>query len=87
MPFFPSTGMVNTFFYNEKCLTFSQRRHVLIYDFESALTGTRQENDKCIETLFLSKMSFSMKNAFLSQHRNVLICDFESAHRGTRQEK
>ena len=29
----------------------SQHRHVLICDFELALTGTRQENDKCIETL------------------------------------
>ena len=56
---------------------------MLIYAFESAHTGTRQEN----ETLFLGKMSFSMKNGFLSQHKHVLICDFESAHTGTRQEK
>ena len=36
----------------------SQHSHVLICDFESADTGTRQENDKCIETLCLGENVF-----------------------------
>ena len=40
----------------------SQHRHVLICDFESAYTSTRQETDNWNETLFLGE------NAFLSQH-------------------
>ena len=43
----------------------SQHRHVLIYDFESAHTGTRQKNDKENETLCLGESVFS-NDKFLS---------------------
>ena len=46
-----------------------------IYDFESALTGYRQENDKCYETLqSLGKNVFSNEKSLSSQIAQFVRC-------------
>ena len=58
---------------------------MLIYDIESAHTGTRQDNDISKYAGYNNVIFFSY-NAYLPQHMHVLIYDIESAHTGTRQD-